>query len=134
MSHASRLCRVWVSPDSVGGIAGFFTLSNHEVSGLDLPGRDSGASGLVPSTLIGKLALRSDLRRSGAGSLLLLDAMERAVIGAEYSSSRLIVLDAANEGVMKWYRKNSFKSFSELAPLRMYMKMSTAEKIVKSQR
>lgn len=125
---------MWVSPDSVGGIAGFFTLSNHEVSGLDLPGKDSGATGLVPSTLIGKLALRSDLRRNGMGSLLLLDAMERAVIGAEYSSSRLIVLDAANESVMKWYRKNSFKSFSGLAPLRMYMKMSTAEKIVKLQR
>lgn len=129
-AHASRLCRIWVSPDAAGGIAGFFTLSNHTVSGLDIHGKDAGAGGSIPATLVGKLALRSDLRKSGMGTLLLLDAMERAVIGSEYSSSRLIVLDAANESVMGWYRKNSFKSFSEASPLRMYMKMSSAEQIV----
>lgn len=132
-SHASRLCRIWVSADDAGAVAGFYTLSNHTVSGIELPGKDSGATGQVPTTLLGKLALRQNLRGSGYGSLLLLDAMERAVVGSDYSSSRLIVLDAANEKVMKWYRKNSFKSFSELSPLRMYMKMSTAEKIVNSQ-
>lgn len=132
-SHAARLCRIWVSADDTGSIAGFYTLSNHTVSGIELPGKDGGATGQVPATLLGKLALRRNLRGSGYGSLLLLDAMQRAVVGSDYSSSRLIVLDAANENVMKWYRKNSFKSFSELSPLRMYMKMSTAERIVKSQ-
>jgi predicted GNAT family N-acyltransferase len=128
------LCRIWVSMGAGGQVAGFFTLSNHTVSGLDLPGKDRGTSGTIPATLIGKLAMRQDLRKQGLGSLLLQDALERAVMGANYSSSRLIVLDAANEKVMGWYKAHSFKSFSQATPLRMYMKMSTADAMVKALR
>lgn len=52
--------------------------------------------------------------------------MVTSVLGSEYVASRLICLNAGDPGLVKWYADHSFKSMSDVAPHRMYMKMSTA--------
>lgn len=132
-SHKSNLSTVWVCPDSHGAIAGFFTLSSHTVRASQWEGtaaKDDGGVAVSPATLLGKIAIRRDLRKQKLGSILLLQAAATAVRGSEFSSSRLLVLDAANDKLCIWYKGHNFKSFSESNPLAMYMKMSTAKKLV----
>lgn len=125
-AHTGGLSTVWVCAEANGALAGFFTLTNHVISGVDIPGKDSAGLQTSPATLLGKLAVRQDLRGQGFGSLLLRHALECAVLGSEYVASRLIYLDAGDPGLIKWYADHSFKSMSDVTPHRMYMKMSTA--------
>jgi GNAT superfamily N-acetyltransferase len=130
MAHVGGLSTVWVCAEESGAVAGFFTLTNHVISGVDLPEKDSGGLETSPATLIGKLAVRRDLRGQGFGSLLVQHAVECAVQGSDFVASRLIYLDAGNDKLRNWYTEHSFKSLSDVTPLRMYMKMSTARRAV----
>lgn len=125
-AHNSWLCTVWVLLDAAGVMVGFFTLTSHLVEGVNLPAKDSGGVPTSPASLIGKLALRKDLRGTGLGTTLVRHALEKCVEAARVSASRLITLDAANEDLVVWYKKHGFKSYSDETPLKMYMKMSTA--------
>lgn len=125
-AHDSWLCTVWVLTTGSSDVAGLFTLSNHTVEGVLLPSRDAGGVATSPAILIGKLAMREDLRGRKIGSLLIGHAIEKAVDAARLSASRLITLDATNERVMQWYQNHDFKSYSSDTPLKMYMKMSSA--------
>lgn len=130
LAHNGWLCTVWVLVNGLGELLGFFTLSNHTVEGVHLPDKDAGGVATSPAILIGKLAMRCDLRKQGLGSILVGFAMQKAVESARLSASRLITLDAANERLMAWYANHGFKSYSDETPLKMYMKMSTAVKAV----
>lgn len=127
-AHNSWLCTVWILTTGSSEVAGFFTLSNHTVEGVHLPSKDAGGVATSPAILIGKLAMREDLRGQKIGSLLIGHAVEKAVDAARLSASRLITLDAANSRVMQWYQNHNFKSYSSDTPLKMYMKMSSAVK------
>lgn len=125
-AHQGWLCSVWILTPGDGSVDGFFTLSNHTVEGVQLPSKDAGGVVSSPAILIGKLAVRKELRGQGMGSLLIGHALQRSVEAARLSASRLITLDAANPKLQEWYAMHKFKSYSDETPLKMYMKMSTA--------
>jgi GNAT superfamily N-acetyltransferase len=129
-AHNAWLCTVWVLVDASGQMAGFFTLTSHVVEGVNLPAKDSGGVPSSPASLIGKLALRKELRGQGLGTILIRHALDKCVEAARLSASRLITLDAANEALVAWYKKHGFKSYSADTPLKMYMKMSSAAAVV----
>lgn len=125
-AHLGWLCSVWILTLGGGSVDGFFTLSNHTVEGVQLPSKDAGGVLSSPAILIGKLAMRKELRGQGLGSLLIGHALQRSVEAARLSASRLITLDAASPEVQAWYARHKFRSYSDETPLKMYMKMSTA--------
>lgn len=128
LAHKSFLCSVWILTPGDGLVDGFFTLSNHTVEGVQLPSKDAGGVTSSPAILIGKLAMRQELRGQKTGTVLIGHAISKSVEAARLSASRLITLDAANPKVQAWYEKHKFNSYSAETPLQMYMKMSTAVK------
>lgn len=125
----SRLSSVWVHADDDGHVLGFFTLTNAITS--ELPSEDSGGVSQSPATLIGKLALAKELQGGqGFGELLLVSAIRHAVIGAQYSASRVIVLSSTHQKVKDWYMENDFLEVSP-GSMDLYMKMSSAQKVLR---
>lgn len=119
-------CTVWACVDANQQLLGFFTLSSHMVQGADVASRDRGGmSGAIPATLLGQLGLSSTLRGQGIGALLVLEALHEAYLSSLHVASRSVVLDAANDDLVDYYRTLNFKS-TRTNESRMYMKMSTA--------
>lgn len=128
-AQQSRVSSVWVHADAEQKILGLFTLTSHVTS--ELPHEDSGGVAISPATLIGKLAIAKELQGGqGYGDLLLVSAIRHAVLGSNYSASRVIVLSATHPKVKDWYLEHDFLEVSG-GSMDLYMKMSTAEKMLK---
>lgn len=107
-------CRTWVWVDTDGTIVGYYTLSAHKVAREQVPSKmGRGGPREIPATLIGKLALRLELRRSGLGALLLADALDRLVDASQIVGARLVVVDALTERVALWYESLGFRRVPE---------------------
>lgn len=102
--------RTWVWVDTAGAVVGYYTLSAHKVAREQVPA-DLGRGGPreIPATLVGKLALRQDLRGVGLGALLLADALDRLVDASRIVGARLVVVDALSEPVALWYESLGFR-------------------------
>jgi hypothetical protein len=84
----------------------------------------------APAWLLAKLALGTSLRGDQEhqwGRQLLRDALETIVAAAELGGGQIVVVDADNAGLVKWYARQGFRSTGG-DDLRMYMKISTARK------
>jgi GNAT superfamily N-acetyltransferase len=102
--------RTWVWVDPAGSIVGYYTLSAHKVAREQVPTKlGRGGPQEIPATLIGKLALRHDLRGGGLGVLLLADALDRLVDASRIVGARLVVVDALTERVALWYEALGFR-------------------------
>ena len=69
-----------------GAVAGFYTLSSWTVLAKDFPAeitRKLPRSGVLPATLIGRLAVDRRHRGRGLGEFLLLDALKRSLAESE---------------------------------------------------
>ena len=111
-------------------ICGFFALSSHYVRGVDLS--KTLANGLinVPATLLSRLGRSVD--HQGFGPHLVLEALRVAVRSAALVGSRVVVLDAKNQSLARWYENStSFRPLSS-NPLRLVMKMSSAATAVQA--
>ena len=101
--------RAWVWSVDGGRVVGYYTLTAHKVAREAVPGKvGRGGPREIPAALIGKLALSSDLRGRGLGSLLLADALDRIVVASQQVATRLVVVDALNEKVAAWYESLGF--------------------------
>lgn len=124
-----NLARVFVMTDDEG-VLGFYTLSSFTLSIPDLP--DEFAKRLpryeaLPAALIGRLARAERARGSGAGEMLLLDALRRTLSAARAVAVYAILVDAKDDTAARFYAKFGFASFP-LRPNRMFLLASTAAK------
>ena len=121
------LCALWVCPDASGQILGLFTLSSHMIQADTLSrNQQGGVTGVGhPAILLGQVALHSDLRGKGLGTLLLLEALAQCVEFASGIGARFIVLDALNDALVSYYARFGFRSVPN-DPRRMIMPMKTA--------
>lgn len=102
--------RTFVWTDGAGRVVGYYTLSAHKVARESIPNRlGRGGPREIPATLIGKLALGSELRGRGLGVVLLADALERIIVAAEQVAAKLVVVDALREEVAGWYVSLGFQ-------------------------
>ena len=62
----------------------------------------------LPATLLGRLALREDLRGQGLGRLLLLYAMREVVRATRTAASLGLVVDVMTDGLVAYYESNGF--------------------------
>jgi GNAT superfamily N-acetyltransferase len=105
-------------------VLGYFSLTMGSVLRADAPGKF--VRGLpsypVGMVLLARLAVDRTCQGRGAGSLLLAEALRKAVAAGEAAAARLVVVDAIDEGAARFYARHGFVPAPE-HPLRLYRRM-----------
>lgn len=96
-------------------VSGYYAVSNHYVR-YDALAKDQ-AKGLphidVPVILLGRLAVDRTESGQGLGSLLVIDALRRALHVSEQVGVRAIEVDAFDEAARRFYLKFGFTELSD---------------------
>jgi len=124
--------RVFVAIDDQRGIVGFYSLSSLTLAITDLPPEHAKRLphyDLIPAALIGRLARNERVRGEGIGDLLLADAVRRVIGAARSLVVFAIVVDAADEKAVAFYRNFGFAPFPILlrSPLRGSLRSSCSK-------
>lgn len=97
---------VWLDSDR---IVAFYCLSAHKVARTEVPGSiGRGGPVEIPAVMIGKLALDTTLRGQGLGGVLLADALTRVVSATQVVAARVVVVDALDDAVARFYERFGF--------------------------
>lgn len=123
-TQAEGACAVHVAVDDAGAVLGYFTLSMTALRKMELPRGGNTRRELTPAILLGKLARHESLASSGAGTLLLFEALEKAAAAAALAGGSYLIVDVPNPLRREFYVRNNFVAFNS-NPARMHMKMST---------
>jgi len=116
---------VMVDEASPATIIGYYTLSAFTVEVTELPEalqKKLPRYPRLPAILLGRLA--RDERFPGAGSLLLMNALERAFQQSSQIASLAVVADAKDDRALAFYRKFGFKILGS-STNRMFLPMGT---------
>ncbi len=122
-----KLAAVFVLTNDGSSVAGFYSLSAHSILGAELPPDFSTKLPRfpLPVTLLGRMAVVESLQRKGLGEHLLLNALERALIGSRQVASWAVIVDA-KAGARDFYLKHDFVSFPNRSE-RLFLPMKTIE-------
>ena len=119
-----------ITPDAKT-IAGFYTLSQYAVQ-LDAVPPDVAKKlpkyPVVPTTLLGRLAVSTVFRGQGLGAMLLMDALYRALLHSGELASAGVVVDAKDAAALAFYKKYGFLELPKLER-RLFLPMGTVEKL-----
>jgi GNAT superfamily N-acetyltransferase len=102
---------VMTRPDQSGRILGYYTLCALAVAQGDVPEaarKHVPRYPLVSATLIGRLAIAKNSQGMRLGSILLADALERALESAATVGSSIVVVDALDETAAGFYAAHGF--------------------------
>ena len=96
-------------------VCGYYAISTHRVLHEVLPPDES--KGLprldLPVVLLGRLAVDRTVQRQGLGSLLLVDALRRAMLIAEHVGIRAVEVDAIDEAARSFYLTFGFRPLTD---------------------
>ena len=112
-------------------VAGHYTLSAAAVVARDLP--DDFARRLprypnLPGILLGRLAVDRHYQGKGFGRLLLADALQRAVNATSQVAAVVVLVDAKNEGAIRFYESFGFRRLDDAA-YRLYLPIASIREI-----
>lgn len=101
-----------VEPSQPTRIAGFFTLSAASVVAAELPSEVAKRLPRhpVPAALIGRLAVDRRFARRGLGTILLADAVSKAMVAAETVAMTVVVVDPIDDMARAFYSAFGFRS------------------------
>lgn len=107
-----------------GHVIGYFSLTMGSVRREDAPARlVRGLPGYpVGMVLLARLAVDRREQGQGLGSLLLAEALRRALLAGEAAAARLVVVDAVDDATAAFYRRHGFVE-APGHPLRLYRRM-----------
>lgn len=125
-----RVSACFVANDSMGQIAGYYTLASASVLLSDLP--ETFAKKLprypsVPAVRMGRLAVNEIFKGKGLGSALLADALRRAAT-AEIAAYALVV-DAKDESAAGFYAHHGFIALPE-QPLFLFLPLAAVKSLL----
>ena len=105
-------------------IIGYFSLTMGSVLRAEAPTRLVRGMPAYPVSmvLVARLAVDQSAQGSGAGAVLLAEALRKAAGAGEAAAARLIVVDAVDEYAAAFYERHGFLRTSE-HPLRLYRRM-----------
>lgn len=112
-------------------VIGYYTLSALSVDVGSWPGdvaQKLPKYPLVPATLLGRLAVDTRLRGTGAGEYLLMDALRRAVEASRAVASVAVVVDAKDDAAVSFYKHYGFTAFAE-RPRQLFLPLAVIEKL-----
>ncbi|HEY5209158.1 MAG TPA: GNAT family N-acetyltransferase [Stellaceae bacterium] len=121
-------CFVAILPDA-RLIAGYYTLSAASIPVTDLPpalAHRLPRYPIVPTALVGRLAVDRQYAKRGLGGALLFDALERAA-NADPAIFALVV-DAKDAHAADFYRHFGFQPFAS-RPMSFFLALATAAKL-----
>jgi ribosomal protein S18 acetylase RimI-like enzyme len=112
-------------------IIGFFTLTLCEVRVEKLPLQFSKKyPSNVPGVKLARLAVSKICQRQGIGEVLMIEAMQRALIVAENAGGIGIFVDAKNEAARAYYERYGFVNLED-ASLELFLPLSTIQQMLK---
>jgi len=115
-------------------VVGYYTIAPTQVDRDTVPGKLArGWPQTVPAWTLAKLAVHVDLREDESaewGRQLHREALERIVTVADAGGGKVIVVDADNPGLLGFYMRNGFKSTGAEGDLSLYLKVSTARRVL----
>jgi predicted GNAT family N-acyltransferase len=117
--------------DTSNQVVGYYTLSALSLDIGELPeavAKKLPKYPLVPATLLGRLAVDTQVRGSGAGEHLLMDAVRRALEATQKVASVAVVVDAKNAAAESFYRRYGFVSLAD-QPHRLFLPMAIIAKL-----
>lgn len=128
-----RVAAVYVLTPDGNTVAGYYTLSQYTIEPGELP--DEAAKRLrlskydkLPATLLGRLARSKEFRGAGLGDILLMGALEKALLHSRNIASLAVVVDAKDEKARNFYLSYGFVDLPD-HPNRLFMPMQTIEQL-----
>ena len=112
-------------------IAGYYTLSQYSVQLANLSediAKKLPKYPMVPTALIGRLAVSTAFRGRGLGEMLLMDALYRILRHRKEVASAGTVVDAIDNAVVAFYKKYGFIELPSV-PGRLFLPMGTIENL-----
>ena len=83
---------------------------------------------MVPTTLVGRLAVSTEFRGQRLGELLLMDALHRSLALSEQVASAGVIADAQDESAVSFYRKYGFLDLPKVER-RLFSPMGTVAQL-----
>lgn len=123
---------VMVEESAPATILGYYTLSSFTVEVAELPEqlqKKLPRYPRLPATLLGRLA--RDERFPGTGSLLLTDALTKALGQSTQIASLAVVAEAKDAPALGFYRRFGFVPLGN-APNRVFIAMGTIEELLRT--
>lgn len=107
-AQRNRTSRTFVWHTGDGVVVAFYSLAAHLLTrdGIGRIGR--GSPDEIPAVLLARLALSRGLHGQGLGSVLLADALRRAVRAGQNVGARFVVVDALDVAAAEFYAKHGF--------------------------
>jgi GNAT superfamily N-acetyltransferase len=107
-----------------GRVLGYFSLTMGSVLREDAPARLVRGLPAYPvgMVLVARLAVERREQGQGLGSLLLAEALRKAVAAGEAAAARLVVVDAIDDAAVGFYQRHGFIAVPE-HPRRLYRRM-----------
>jgi GNAT superfamily N-acetyltransferase len=132
-----RVAAVYVLTPDGKTTAGYYTLSQYTIEAGDLP--DDAVQRLrlpecdktydkLPATLLGRLARSKEFKGAGLGEILLMGALEKALLHSRNIASLAVVVDAKDEKARNSYLSYGFIDLPD-HPKRLFMLMETIEQL-----
>lgn len=115
-------------------IIGYYTLSMTSIRPTALPeaaAKRLGRYSAYPALLLGRLAVDRRFRGQGHGEYLLLDAMRRAVQLSTQAGAIALVVDAIDDGAVRFYERFEFLRFDD-HPLSLYLPIASCRKAIEA--
>ncbi|MBA3643490.1 MAG: GNAT family N-acetyltransferase [Chloroflexia bacterium] len=112
-------------------VAGFYTLSSFTVQSGDLPlsaSRKLPRYPLIPTVLLGRLAVDLSYQRRGLGGHLLNDALRRALRQSPHIGSWAVIVDAKDDQARAFYEQYGFVRFTD-EQHRLFLPMQTIARL-----
>lgn len=125
-----HVAHCFVAVNSLGHVAGYYTLAASSVLLADLPqalAKKLPRYPTVPVARMGRLVVTQSAQQIGLGSALLADALTR-VFQADVAAYAMVV-DAKHEEAALFYEKHGFKQFSS-HPLSLWLPMNAVVALV----
>lgn len=119
-----------VTPDG-STIAGYYTLSQYAVQLDVIPpevAKKLPKYPMVPTTLIGRLAVSIAFRGQGHGVTLLMDALHRSLRFSREVASAGVIVDAKDSAAVDFYKKYGFLELPRIER-RLFLPMGTVEEL-----
>lgn len=121
---------VLVHTEQPATILGFFTLSLCEIQAEKLPPKLAKKyPSRVPGIKIARLAVSKALQRQGIGEILMIEAMQRAVVVANNAGIIGLFVDAKDNAAKAYYDRYGFISLQD-TPLEMFLPLQTIAQII----
>jgi predicted GNAT family N-acyltransferase len=110
-------------------VLGYYTLSSYTVNIAALD--ETFAKRLprypvLPTTLLGRLAVDNTQKGKGLGELLLIDALKKSLDTAMQVASLAVIAEALDERALSFYLKYGFQQFKQ-EPMKLYLPMKSVE-------